>query len=513
MPVPSKYNVFVPLDERQQHFALFNLLAGSLDVVDRRVHDAVVALRPPEAASTLLQIQGLRSSAVAAPEPDPAPEFPADVLDYLDRRGFLFESWEEERVQSRMLYTELLEMHRQITRQPIIVIPTYRCDLKCGYCWQRLYHMDSPVMSAEVMDRMFESIPYVLERKPENGVDFVIFGGEPLQEWPELRQRVSEIIEGAHEMGYEPRIISNGVGLASAVPMLAGRVGLVQVTIDGPPALHRQRRPLPGGDSFAPMVEGVTRALEAGIRINVRINTDARNLPTLPDLADFIREQGWLESKLIHFHIAPVKNHNPRKSIDPESELLKQVLDLVRRDPRMSIYELDGFAGLKYFDSFKLTGLFPLHRFFNCEAQINFFAFDLHGDVYSCWDAAGLKHLAVGRFHPQLQMYPEKLALWRGRTAMDIPGCTDCVAQPTCGGGCQFLAMEHEGTFLASNCDSLLEGWVQSITANADWLLERARKGDHAVGLVTGGGVINEVRSEFGILDPASAQDLLLTTC
>jgi uncharacterized protein len=514
MIVPSKYNVCVPVDARDEHFALFNLLAGSIDIIDRPVRDALLSLQPPNPDSALLQIQGLRSTKAPAPEPiDPLAKFPGDVLDYLDRRGFLFESWEQERVQSRMLYTELLDMHRKITRQPIIVIPTYKCDLKCGYCWQRLYHMDSPVMTEEVMERMFESIPYVLEREPENGVDFVIFGGEPLQEIPELRERVSAIIDGAHELGYEPRIISNGVGLASAVPMLAGRVALVQVTIDGPPSLHRQRRPLPGGDSFAPMVEGGTRALEAGIRINIRVNTDPKNLPTLPDLSDFVREQGWLDSKLIHFHIAPVKNHNPRKAIDPESELLKEVLDLARRDRRMSIYELDGFAGLKYFDSFKASGLFPLHRFFNCEAQINFFAFDLHGDVYSCWDAAGIKEMAVGQFHPKLQMYPEKLALWRHRNAMDIPGCTDCVAQPTCGGGCQFLAMEHEGTFQASNCDSLLEGWVQSIQANAEWLLEHARVGDHAVGLVTAGGVLNEVRGEFGILDAGNAQDLLMNAC
>lgn len=514
MVVPSKYNIFVPLDQQNRHFALFNLLAGSIDVVDDGVRDVLSRMRSSDVDGSLVQIQGFGSPQLDTRDSiDGRRSLPHDVLDYLDRRGFLFESYEQERVQSRMLYSELLDMHRKITRQPIIVIPTYKCDLKCPYCWQRLYHMDSPVMTEEVMDQMFRAIPYVLEQPPENGVDFVIFGGEPLQEIPALRERVSQIIDRANDAGYEPRIISNGVGLASAVPMLKGRVGLIQVTIDGTQALHRRRRPLPGGDSFTPMVEGVTRALEAGIRINIRVNTDTTNLPTLPDLADFVEEQGWMKSGLIHFHIAPVKNHNPRKSIDPESELLKAVLDLVRRDPRMSIYELDGFAGLKYFDSFKASGLFPLHRFFNCEAQINFFAFDLHGDIYSCWDAAGIKDMAVGRFHPQIQVYPEKLALWRRRNAMDIPGCTDCVAQPTCGGGCQFLAMEHEGTFQASNCDSLLEGWVQSIQANASWLVDRAHAGDHAVGLVTAGGVLNQVTSEFGLLDASNAQELMLSAC
>jgi uncharacterized protein len=513
MIVPSKFNILVPLDHQNQRFALFNLLAGSIDVVDDRVRDVLGRMHAPSNNSSLVQIQGLLSKPDAPKNGNGASELPQDVLAYLDRRGFLFESYEQERIQSRMLYNEMLEMHRQVTRQPVVVIPTYKCDLKCPYCWQRLYHMDSPVMTEEVMNRLFEAIPYILERPPENGIDFVIFGGEPLQEIPVLRERVSQIIDRAIDAGLEPRIITNGVGLASAVPMLKGRVGLIQVTIDGPEAMHRRRRPLPGEDSFSPMVRGVTLALEAGIHVNVRVNTDPTNLPTLPELADFAREQGWLESSLIHFHIAPVKNHNPRKSIDPESELLKQVLDLAGRDRRMSIYELDGFAGLKYFDSFKATGMFPLHRFFNCEAQINFFAFDLHGDVYACWDAAGIKDMAVGRFHPQIQVYPEKLALWRRRNAMDIPGCTDCVAQPTCGGGCQFLAMEHEGTFQASNCDSLLEGWVQSIQANAQWLLDHAESGDHAVGLVTAGGVVNQVNSDFGIMDVENASDLLIHAC
>ena len=101
MIVPSKYNVCVPVDARDEHFALFNLLAGSIDIIDRPVRDALLSLRPPNAESALLQIQGLRGTKTAAPEPiDPLANFPGDVLDYLDRRGFLFESWEQERVAS-----------------------------------------------------------------------------------------------------------------------------------------------------------------------------------------------------------------------------------------------------------------------------------------------------------------------------------------------------------------------------------------------------------------------------
>jgi len=513
VPVASKYNTFIPLgfstdaSPESQHFALFNLLAGSIDIVDGYVKEFLHVLSCPSGTS-LVPIEFVSTQSTGK-----LPVLSPHVLDYLDRRGYLFDSHEQESSQSRMLYTELLDMHRNTTRQPIIVIPTYKCDLKCPYCWQHLRHMDSTIISESMVDNMFAAIPYVLERPPQNGVDFVIFGGEPLMQIPVLRERIAQILDGALKAGFEPRIISNAVGLASAVPILKGKVGLIQVTIDGPAGVHRQRRPLPDGDSFEPMVEGINRALEAGIRINIRVNTDLKNLPTLPELSDFAREQGWHKNNLIQFHIAPVKNHNPRRTIDAESDLLRAVLDLIGRDKRMSLYKLDGFAGYKYFDSFKSSGIFPLHRFFNCEAQINFFAFDLHGDIYACYDAAGIKDLAVGTFSPQMQIFPGKLAQWRGRNSMDIQGCSGCVSQPACGGGCQFLALEHQGTFQAPNCDSLLEGWIQSIKSNRDWLLARARAGDHVVGWVTAGEVITAVEREFGLIDPSKAQELLVNAC
>ena len=70
-------------------------------------------------------------------------------------------------------------------------------------------------------------------------------------------------------------------------------------------------------------------------------------------------------------------------------------------------------------------------------------AFDLHGDIYACWDAAGIKDLSVGRFLPEVELYERRLNMWRKRTTLDIGECGGCTSQPHCGGGCQFLALEH----------------------------------------------------------------------
>ena len=494
MQVQSAYNVLVPLETSNTAglYALFNTFAGSIDLIDQSIVDGLKSLQ--RSGSRLIQLRTAASYEGRC-------SLSAPVLDYLDARGYLFGSLDEERIHARFVYEEMLQLHRQIAGQPLAIVPTYNCDLKCPYCWQRLYGMDSPIISEEMVDSAFAAIAQLVEPQPHQPVDLAIFGGEPLQDIPELRDRVLQICDRSKSAGYSVMAMSNGVGLAKAAPYLAGKIDQIQVTIDGPAEIHRRRRPLPKGDSFTAMVEGVDKALELGIQIKVRVNVDLANLPRLPEIIDLAREHGWLDTGKIDFFAAPVKNHNPNKTINPESELLEEVLKQVDRDERMSVFDLTGFSGIKYFQGFKDSGMFSLHRFFNCEAQINFWLFDVHGDIYACWEAAGTPDLAVGRFHPEVEVHDSKLQVWRARTTLDIASCGGCTSQPHCGGGCQFHALEHGGSVLSSSCDSLMEGYTLSIQRHADWLMERALKGDHAVGLVTADGVRTPVTRQWGLLE------------
>jgi uncharacterized protein len=370
--------------------------------------------------------------------------------------------------------------------------------------------MDSGVMSEAMVDTAFAALPQLRETGPPDKVDLVVFGGEPLMDEPEQQTRVQGILNRGRAMGFSTKILSNGISLEEAVPWLAGRVDVVQVTIDGPQNIHAARRRLPHGDSFAPMVTGVTTAVAAGMRINLRINVDECNVDRLPEVADTIDAQGWMDSGLVRAILAPVKNHNPKRAAIDESVLLARVLQLVHSDWRMGIYELEGFSGIKYFNGFRDTGLLSLHRFFSCEAQINFYALDVHGDVYACWDAAGIRNLAVGHFHPELHIDEAKLQHWRARSSLAFEPCGTCPSSPHCGGGCQFLAYEHSQRFEAPSCDSMLDGFAQAVHDNASWLLERARTGDHAVGLVTSDGVVQPVTHPFGLLEQGTEAPLLI---
>lgn len=526
MTIQSTYNIIVPLAqngrESSRYYALLNTFAGSIDVIDEAV---LSLLQKYETSQCKLMMEDHYSSITPITKlhfsngKTVRPECVQDVTDYLDGRGYLFESYKDEVERSSLIYQELLKFHRRAARQPLVVIPSYNCNLRCPYCWQRQYRMDSPIMTEEVAITLFNALPSFIKAQPPNHVDFVVFGGEPLQDIAELRARVIQLLDLAKAAGYSTKIISNGVSLSSYIPYLKERVDVIQVTIDGPAEVHRTSRPLPPEkrglqqDSFIPMVEGISRAINAGIRINIRVNVSQSNLDTLPELAEFIEMQGWLDSGLVRAHLAPIKNHNTRIKTSSESRLLAKIIKLVKRDSRLDIFELTGFPGIKYFTGFKETGLFSLHRFFNCEAQINFFAFDPYGDVYACWDAAGLSHLAVGKFYPEIELFPEKLDLWRSRSSIEIGDCIGCASSPHCGGGCQFLTLEHNDTFSAASCDSMIEGYYHAICDNADWLLARSRAADHAVGLITIDGVLAKVNRPFGILEKYQELDELTIGC
>ena len=75
-----------------------------------------------------------------------------------------------------------------------------------------------------------------------------------------------------------------------------GAVKEVQVTIDGPRAIHDARRPHGSGRAtFERIVRGVEALVAAGVPVNLRVVADRENLPALPALARLAEEKGWLD--------------------------------------------------------------------------------------------------------------------------------------------------------------------------------------------------------------------------
>jgi uncharacterized protein len=125
-------------------------------------------------------------------------------------------------------------------------MPTYDCNLRCGYCFQDHMRTDGRFahllrrMTPEMADRLFAAMPRIealhgIPADAEPQVEIGFFGGEPLL--AANRPLVEHVIRRGLARG-KARFwaISNGTELEAYEDLLSpDLLGSVQVTLDGQP--------------------------------------------------------------------------------------------------------------------------------------------------------------------------------------------------------------------------------------------------------------------------------------
>lgn len=245
----------------------------------------------------------------------------------------------------------------------IYLVLTYGCNLACPYCYQKDIH------SADV------ATPWVVDRMVETGLGsrYILWGGEPLMK---ENHRVVE-----HALRYAKGVVTNGKDLEHFVPYM-WRVENVQVTLDGPREVHNERR-----GAFDRIVDGVDAALKAGISVTARTNVDHENVSSLPWLAQFYYQRGWLKHK---FEAYISFTNGVPVEIDLGDHPLAHVFQIPEEE---------------------------------CGARENAWALDLYGDVYKCPQSVGRKEMSVGRFLPELSLDEGKIEEWKDSTGCPFVRC------------------------------------------------------------------------------------------
>jgi uncharacterized protein len=150
----SKYSVCLRVDENE--YLLINCRTGAVDVVDKE-------------AIELLQNDFSRVD--------------SSIIEFFKNRGHITSLLpEEETLRMEELCTSL---HRRFSQKKShIIIPTYECNLRCTYCWERSLHSNGKewvrkTLSYDEVDLLFEALDQidegVVRKEP-----LVYFGGEPL---------------------------------------------------------------------------------------------------------------------------------------------------------------------------------------------------------------------------------------------------------------------------------------------------------------------------------------------
>jgi uncharacterized protein len=338
----------------------------------------------------------------------------------------------------------------------IAIIVTYQCNLRCTYCWtDHLFTSDrqSAVIDEKTVDAVFNTIPHIPAVAPARGISF--YGGEPFL--PPTFSIVQYILEKGSEKDFCFHANTNGYYLKEFVPLFTqySMQGL-GVTLDGCPSIHDARRKRRDGrGTFQNIVEGIDAALDAGIPIGVRINTDSENIDHLCSFRDWIEEHGWAATD-ITFAITPVlpgKENNP-PGVLTYAEMARKILKMREESPSLfNVMHYTWEYGTEGYVSRTITSGTELKpRPFYCSAHNQLFSFDPFGDIYPCPRAVGDKTFSIGRFIPKLQfnsMYDQ----WFNRDVLSIPRCQKCDVALLCGGGCAYEAYLRDNTLYEGFCE------------------------------------------------------------
>ena len=469
----SSYTIYVDLPDSSEDMLLVHGYSGAYDRVSQRVATYIRSLesgRPPR------PLYGEWS-----PEPavDGQVVAPSDAtIETLRRRGYLTTLSIEEEIAFHGRVAQNIHLHN--SRPSYIFMPTYDCNLRCGYCFQDHMRTDQRyrhllrLMRREVVDRIFAAMPQIeayhgLEPDQRWRASMGFFGGEPLL--AQSRRAVEYIIKKAQEQGNTTFwAITNGTEIDSYTDLLGPHsLSQLQITIDGPPEEHNRRRIYADGQgSFERIARNISMALELGVEIHLRMNIDRNNVDQLPALAQEIVRHGWHQSALFGAYtavIVPGNEHTDIRTTMSTWELDQAVtrlraeheaMHVIARPDERIVGQAQGLLQRQGHPN--MTATF-------CGAHNGIYIFDPFGDIYACWERTGDKNIRIGTIDPEQGFVIEndQNQRWRSRNVTTNAICRKCRYSLYCGGGCAILAESQRGEFFMNYCDGFAARFRASV--------------------------------------------------
>lgn len=310
------------------------------------------------------------------------------------------------------------------------------CNLRCAYCYAGggSYGREARLMTPEIARR---AARYLVESSGSLGtVTLILFGGEPLLNFPAVAAAVEEGEAAAAEAGKRLNLslTTNGTRFSPEVLeyLREHRVG-VSVSIDGPPDLHdANRRHAGGGGTYVDVLEGVALSQEHGARPAARVTLVPSQWHRVPEVFDHLLALGFSEV-----------------GIAPASPVTEGLLPTPAEEE--SLFEGFSVLARRFRDETRAGRVLPFGNLLDllgrlhagqvkaapCGAGLGYLAVDAEGRFFLCHrlageDAFGAGDLKTGLDHGRIR------AVLRAASEPSTPACRRCWARSLCAGGCHY---------------------------------------------------------------------------
>ena len=227
----------------------------------------------------------------------------------------------------------LEKMPRGITNYTIL--PTTDCNARCFYCYEKGRRRIS--MKEETARKV---VGFILKNNPAEEVKLRWFGGEPLYN----KGVISIICNGLRDAGIEYRssMVSNGylfddVTVAEALDLW--NLKKIQITLDGTEEVYNRTKAFicQEGSPYLRVLDNIHRLLDAGVKVNIRLNIDRHNADDLLVLADVLTNE-FGGKELFHVYSHPLFEAASEKTAVVHSDSQRRELfhDRMRLQEKLS---------------------------------------------------------------------------------------------------------------------------------------------------------------------------------
>lgn len=443
----SSYLIPVKLEEVENKYLFIHGYTGAVDIVRGKVLDFL----------------------------DNVEEFSKDDFPFFNetfesfrKRGYITLKTEEEEYSYFKKIASVLHEIRKNSFKCFTILVTYNCNYRCPYCYEASISKGGRAWSKnvfvpEMVDKAYKAMLQIEPNRSLHRNMIELYGGEPLLF--ENKEIVEYIVMQGVKKGYTFKAVTNGYDLNHFIDLLSpSYISDLQITIDGDRDKHDRRRiHYQTGKSFDRIIENIGLALEKGVRIVVRVNTDANNFEDLKKLQILFKSLGYLDKSNFKFQsallvdfkaledqkkIAELKMNNPEaiNYFDSYQFIIKHKSVNYKFDYQ----DYGAYKNLRYSLSQNVPlQLNPIY----CNAQSSGYILDPLGDIYACWDTVGKKDYILGNYRNDIE-WTNVREQWQNRYVGNSPNCQKCKYGLLCGGGCLGKAKKDEEGFRDSFCNN-----------------------------------------------------------
>jgi len=383
-----------------------------------------------------------------------------ESLDYWTRRGYIFENEEKEKEEVERLLSICSKLESSMENPIATIIPTYACNCKCTYCIEGTVTKRSERISETMIDAIFDKLSQIKQGVP----NITLYGGEPL-----LRSNyeiVSYIFEKTKKAQGHIAIITNGTTLDHYLELLKKYSSIllyIQITIDGPKAIHDNKRMLHNGNgTFDMILDNISKVLEEVPEVHIKARTNVSKDDSISDLSELFsvyEERGFTNYEKFSYYLSPIYDAYggcfTSTCIIDKYDFIYDVIDKLYVNnpfPERMNWDIHLWQNSLIQSILRRKRMaYPFHR--NCGAGATFsYVFGPEGNLYACWEEVGISEKAIGRYYPDwhISSYGTE---WRNRNFASIPKCRDCRFGFICRGGCGKRAERKNGLLNSPVCD------------------------------------------------------------